>query len=294
MKIISLLPSATEIVFALGLGDQVAGVSFECDYPPEARTRVHVSGTALAPGLTPAEIDAEVAAATSVGAPIYTLDHDAIRRIGPDIIITQDLCRVCAVPAGAVEAALDVLGCRADVVSLDPHRLDDVIACIDTVGDATGTAAVASRLMTELHARVAAVRARVEGLARPRVLVLEWADSPFSAGHWVPDMVAAAGGDPVLGEAGAHSLRLEWRAIEAARADVVVFMPCGFDLDTAIAQSAEVVGRPELAGADAFFAVDANAYFSRPGPRVVDGVELLAELLHPTSARPVRGGWRLR
>jgi iron complex transport system substrate-binding protein len=148
--------------------------------------------------------------------------------------------------------------------------------------------------MTELHARVAAVRARVEGLVRPRVLVLEWAYPPFSAGHWVPDMVAAAGGDPVLGEAGAHSLRLEWRAIEAARADVVVFMPCGFDLDTAIAQSAEVVGRPELAGADAFFAVDANAYFSRPGPRVVDGVELLAALLHPTSARPVRGGRRLR
>jgi iron complex transport system substrate-binding protein len=294
MKIVSLLPSATEIVFALGLADQLEGVSFECDYPPEARTRVHVSGTALAPGLTPAEIDAEVAAATSAGAPIYTLDHDAIRRIGPDVIITQDLCRVCAVPAGAVEAALDVLGCRADVVSLDPHRLDDVIACIGTVGDATGTAAAASRLMTELRSRVAAVRARVEGLFRPRVLVLEWGDPPFSAGHWVPDMVAAAGGEPVLGEAGAHSSRLEWRAIEAAQADVVVFMPCGFDLDTAIAQSAEVVGRPELAGADAFFAVDANAYFSRPGPRVVDGVELLAELLHPTSARPARGGRRLR
>jgi iron complex transport system substrate-binding protein len=294
MKIVSLLPSATEIVFALGLGDQLEGVSFECDYPPEARTRVQVSGTALAPSLTPAEIDAEVAAATSVGAPIYTLDHDAIRRIGPDVIITQDLCRVCAVPAGAVDAALDVLGRRADVLSLDPHRLDDVIACIGTVGDAMGTAARAATLMSELRARVAAVRMRVEGLERPRVLVLEWADPPFSAGHWVPDMVTAAGGEPVLGEAGAHSSRLEWPAIKAAEADVVVFMPCGFDLDSAIAQSAEVVGRSELADADAFFAVDANAYFSRPGPRVVDGVELLAELLHPTSARPVRGGRRLR
>ncbi len=294
MKIVSLLPSATEIVFALGLGDQLAGVSFECDYPPEARTRVHVSGTALAVGLTPAEIDAEVAAATRAGAPIYTLDHDAIRRIAPDVIITQDLCRVCAVPAGAVAAALDVLGVRAEVVSLDPHRLDDVVACIGSVGDATGTSAVAAGLMSELRARIAAVSARVEGRARPRVLVLEWADPPFSGGHWVPDMIAAAGGEPVLAPTGAHSVRLDWKAVAAAQPEVVVFMPCGFDLDAAVAQSADVVARPELAGARAFFAVDANAYFSRPGPRIVDGVELLAELLHPTSAGAPRGGRRLR
>jgi iron complex transport system substrate-binding protein len=294
MRIVSLLPSATEIVFALGLGDDLRGVSFECDYPAEARSLPHVSGTAIAEGLTPAEIDAEVSAATQVGAPIYTLDHDAIRGIAPDVIITQDLCRVCAVPAGAVEAALDVLGCRAEVVSLDPHRLDEVIACIGTVGDATGTSETAATLMAGLRERVEAVRARVEGLDRPRVLVLEWADPPFSAGHWVPEMVATAGGEPVLARAGEHSGRLDWREIDDARADAVVFMPCGFDLDAATAQAADLVDRPELRGARAFFAVDANAYFSRPGPRVVDGVELLAELLHPTSELAVRGGRRLR
>jgi iron complex transport system substrate-binding protein len=293
MKIVSLLPSATEIVFALGLGDELRGVSFECDFPPEARTRVHVSGTALGDGLTPAEIDAEVAAATQAGAAIYTLDHDAIRAIAPDVIITQDLCRVCAVPAGAVDAALDLLGCRADVVSLDPHRLDEVIACVGQVGAATGTGDAAARLMVGLRSRVEAVCARVAGLTRPRVLALEWADPPFSAGHWVPDMIQAAGGETVLARAGEHSVRLEWSEIASTPADVVVFMPCGFDLDAVIAQSAAVVGRPELAAAGAFFAVDANAHFSRPGPRVVDGVELLAELLHPTGPAP-RTARRLR
>ena len=233
-------------------------------------------------------------ATAQAGASIYTLDHELIREIGPDLILAQDLCRVCAVPADAVDAALDVIGCRAEVVSLDPHRLDDVIACVGVVGAATGTTARAVEVMAALRARVATVERRVAARARPRVLVLEWGDPPFSAGHWVPDMVTAAGGEPVGANAGEHSRRLGWDEIAAAEAEVVVFMPCGFGLDDAIEQATPLLERAELQRADRFFAVDANAHFSRPGPRVVDGVEILGELLHPTSERLPETSARLR
>jgi iron complex transport system substrate-binding protein len=294
MRIVSLLPSATEIVFALGLGDDLLGVSFECDFPPAARELPHVSGTALGSGLTPAEIDAEVAASVQAGASMYTLDSGLIRELAPELIVAQDLCHVCAVPAGAVDAALDVIGCRAEVLSLDPHRLDEVIACVGAVGAATGTTGRAATVMAELRGRVDAVRRRVAGLPRPLVLVLEWSDPPFSAGHWVPEMVAAAGGEPVLAHAGERSRPLEWSAIAEAATDAVVFMPCGFGLADAVEQARPLLDRRELRGVERFFAVDGNAYFSRPGPRVVDGVELLGELLHPTSAGPPVGGRRLR
>lgn len=294
MKIVSLLPSATEIVFALGLGDDLRGVSFECDYPVAARALPHVSGTALPAGLTPAEIDAEVVASVEAGASMYTLDNELIRTIGPDLILAQDLCHVCAVPAGAVDAALAVIGCQAEVISLDPHTLDEVVASVGVVGAATDSVEQAAEVMAELRVRIDAVRRRVALLARPRVLVLEWADPPFSAGHWVPEMVVAAGGEPVLAHAGEHSRRLEWTEIEAADFDAVVFMPCGFDLDGAIDQAPAVLERPELQGLSRFFAVDANGLFSRPGPRVVDGVELLGVLLHSPSDRIPTGGSRLR
>jgi iron complex transport system substrate-binding protein len=282
VRIISLLPSATEIVYALGLADQLCGVTFECDFPADARRLPHVSGTALPvdQDLTPAQIDAAVSRLVSSGESIYTLDDALVRRIDPDLILAQDLCRVCAVPSGAVQDALDVLGCTAEVLSLDPHRLDDVIACIGLVGDATGTSARADRLMAELHDRVEAVRRRVAGRPRPSVLVLEWADPPFNAGHWVPDMVDAAGGLAVLADPGARSQRLTWDQIGAAAVDTVVFMPCGFDLAGAVEQAEPLLARAELRYAAAFWAVDANALFSRPGPRIVDGVEVLADLLH--------------
>jgi iron complex transport system substrate-binding protein len=282
VKIVSLLPSATEIVYALGLGAELRAVTFECDHPVEARSLPQVSGTALATDadLTPAEIDRAVTEMVGDGLPIYTLDRDLLRTIDPDVILTQDLCQVCAVPAGAVDDALASIGCRSEVVSLDPHRLDEVIATVGLVGEATGTGAEAAALMTELHSRLDVVRQAVAGLARPRVLVLEWADPPFNAGHWVPDMVEAAGGVPVLARAGDRSRRLFWEEIDAAEFDVVVFMPCGFDLDGAVGQAGPLLGRPELAEASGFLAVDANACFSRPGPRLVDGVEALAEALH--------------
>jgi iron complex transport system substrate-binding protein len=282
VKIVSLLPSATEIVYALGLGEDLRGVSFECDYPSAARTVPIVSGTALPTDgtLSAAEIDVAVSTRVAAGESIYTLDDAQIRVIDPDLILAQDLCRVCAVPSGAVEQALDVIGCHAEVVSLDPGRLEDVIACVGLVGAATGTSVRAEDLMAGLRDRVDAVRRRVEGRRRPRVLVLEWSDPPFNAGHWVPDQIAAAGGEPVLAEAGARSRRLTWEEIEVAQVDVTVFMPCGFDLAGAVAQAPELLARPEAAGLGRIIAVDANAYFSRPGPRVVDGVELLERLFH--------------
>jgi iron complex transport system substrate-binding protein len=290
MKIVSLLPSATEIVYALGLGEQLRGVSFECDYPQPARAVPVVSGTALPTdgSLSAPEIDAAVSARVATGGSIYTLDDEQIRAIDPDLILAQDLCRVCAVPSGAVEEALDLIGCHARVVSLDPARLDEVIGCIGSVGDATGTGDAADALMEHLRVRVDAVRARVSGRDRPRVLVLEWPDPPFNAGHWVPDQVEAAGGDPILAAAGDRSRRLTWEEVEAARVDITVFMPCGFDLVGAVAQAPALLARPEVAGLGRVVAVDANAYFSRPGPRVVDGVELLERVFHgpPGAALP--------
>ncbi len=297
MKIVSLLPSATEIVFALGLGDQLEGVSFECDYPAAAREVPIVSGTVLdtSDARDAAQVDAEVSALMAAGQSIYTLDDARIRSIGPDVILAQDLCRVCAVPSGAVEEALGVIGCRAEVVSLDPEGLDEVIACVGQVGRATGTEDRADALMEELHARVAAVRSRVHGRPRPRVFVLEWPDPPFNAGHWVPEMVEAAGGEPVLSEPRARSRRVDWEEIAAAQIDFTVFSPCGFDLAGSVEQAASFLGRPEVPRLGRIVAVDANAFFSRPGPRVVDGVELLAELLHPqSSARLPTGAHELR
>ncbi|HET9444274.1 MAG TPA: ABC transporter substrate-binding protein, partial [Acidimicrobiales bacterium] len=261
MRIVSLLPSATEILFALGLGDDLEGVSFECDFPPAARGKRVVSGTALPTGepLTAREVDDAVTAEVAAGRPIYTLDREAIAAIAPDLILAQDLCRVCAVPSGAVEEALEALGCRAEVVSLDPAGIDDVIACIGAVGRATGTAERAADLMASLRARVDAVRALVAGLPRPPTLALEWSDPPYSGGHWVPEMVAAAGGRDVLGVPGADSRRLAWDEVEAARPEVVVFMPCGYDLDRAVEEGRDLLEVAALAGARSVFAVDATA-----------------------------------
>ena len=286
MRIVSLLPSATEIVFALGLGDQLRGRSFECDWPAAAAGVPVVSDTALADSADPAAIDAQVSALVGADEPIYTLDAEAIRSIAPDLILAQDLCRVCAVPSGAVNDALATIGCSAEVLSLDPHSLDEVLASIIAVGDATGTAGKARQLVADARARLSAVAEAVAGRPRRAVLVLEWADPAFGAGHWVPDQVRAAGGVPVpVGDPG-PSRRLSWPEVADAAAacgddGVVVFAPCGFDLPGAVDQAGALVRRDELAGAGEVWAVDANALVSRPGPRVVDGVETFAAILHP-------------
>lgn len=286
MKIVSLLPSATEIVYALGLGDALAGVTSECDHPPDARAKPVVSTTALPveAQMSARSIDEEVRARVVQGASIYRLDADLIADIDPDLILTQDLCRVCAVPTGHVEDALAVLGCDAQVVSLDPGSLDEVIACIGLVGDATGTAERARALMGQLRGRIAAVRRTVGGRHRPRTFALEWSDPPFTGGHWVPDMVEAAGGLPLLATKGVPSRSLRWEEVGDEAPEVVVFMPCGYGLDEAVVEGRSLLDIPELASASRIYAADANAYFSRPGPRIVEGVEALAWALHPEAS----------
>ena len=279
MRVVSLLPSATEIVYALGLGDQLVGVTFECDEPPSARTdKTVVVGGRDTSGMTPAAIDAYVHAQLDAGEDLYTLHADALAALAPDLILTQDLCRVCALPAGHVEEALDYLGCTAEVVALDPNRLDDVLATILTVGQRAGAQPQAEHLVAALRRRLAAIAIRVAGRHRPATAVIEWVDPPFTAGHWVPDLVTAAGGQPVAARAGRPSVQTSWDQIAATRPEVVVVAPCGFHLDAAAAQ-AELVAR-QLPGIPVW-AIDADGIIVRPGPRLVDGVEALAAILHP-------------
>lgn len=281
MRIVSLLPSTTEILFAIGAGDDVVGVTFECDFPAEARGRTIVSDSALPSGLTPAEIDAEVKARLAAGEDLYHLDEGALRALDPDVVVTQDLCAVCAVDVSNVDAALDHLGCRASVVTIDPMRLDDVIGSVETLGAVTGRAAEASMLARSLRSRLAAVAGALGGRERRRVAMIEWTDPLFCAGHWVPDMVDAAGGTSVLGTAGARSHEITAADVAGAEPEVIVVAPCGFRLDGAASLATELVGRGALPSGAEVWAVDADAAYVRPGPRLVDGVEALAALLHP-------------
>ena len=281
MRIVSLLPSATEILFAVGAGDDVVGVTFECDFPVEARTRTIVSTTALPHGLSPVEIDAAVRQRMAAGEDIYHLDAGALRTIDPDLVVTQDLCAVCAVDVSEVDDALDYLGCNAQVVTLDPMTLDDVITSIERVGEVTRTAARAAELVADLRERLDRVAAAVAGRQRPRLALLEWTDPPFGPGHWLPDMVTAAGAESVIGVRAERSRTIEWDDITAARPDIVVVTPCGFRLDGAVELAAAVLDRGVLPGGVEVWAVDADANFVRPGPRVVDGVETLAAIAHP-------------
>jgi len=276
---VSLLPSATEIVYALGLGEQLVGVTFECDEPASARRdKTVVVGGRDTSGMSPAEIDAYVRVQLAAGLDLYTLHADALAALAPDLILTQDLCRVCALPTGRVEDALDYLGCTAEVISLDPHSVDEVLATILTVGERAGAQRQAEHLVAGLRRRLAAVADQVAGHRRPAVAIVEWVDPPFTAGHWVPDLVTAAGGRPVAACPGAPSTQISWEQIAATRPEVVVVAPCGFHLDGAAAQ-AELAAR-QLPGVPVW-AIDADGLVVRPGPRLVDGVEALAAILHP-------------
>ena len=295
MRIVSLLPSATEIVYALGLAEHLVGVTHECDWPPEARTVQVVSHSALPAASEPAEIDRLVSASIGGGQPIYRLDTDAIRDLRPDLVLSQDLCAVCAVPSGHVNQALDVLGCQAEVVSLDPSSLEEVLDGVLQVGKAAGVQEQAGAVVAGLRERLASIRAAVDGLERPRVFALEWGDPPFNGGHWVPEMLQVAGAEPVLASPGAPSVRVSWEQIRAAAPQVVVFMPCGYGLQAAADEARRtLLPRPELADVEAIVAVDASAYCSRPGPRLVDGVEILAAALHPGRLPPPPAGTIIR
>jgi iron complex transport system substrate-binding protein len=279
VRIVSLLPSTTEILFALGAGDDVVAVTFECDTPAEARTRTIVSTSAMTSGLSPAEIDAYVAAAVARGDDLYRLEADALRSLDPDLVVTQDLCAVCAVDVTTVDAALAHLGCQAEVLTVDAHTLDEVLESVLLLGRATGHEAVAGDLVASLRARLDAVRASVAGRRRPRVAVLEWTDPPYAPGHWIPEMVELAGGACVLGTAGEKSTRILWDDLYAARPDVVVVAPCGYDRAGAQAQTDALVRDGLLPDGVLVHPVDADGMWARPGPRLVDGVEELASVL---------------
>jgi iron complex transport system substrate-binding protein len=280
MRIVSLLPSATEIVIGLGLADELVGVTFECDHPPDPRLgRQVVVGGLDTHDLTPAAIDAVVREKVAAGDDLYRLDEDRFRACDPTHVLTQDLCRVCALPAGDADAAMARLGCAAEVTTLDPHTLDDVLATITETGRALGVTDRAEAMVAALRERLAAVARRVDGTPRPKVFVLEWSDPPFLSGHWVPDLVAAAGAEPVLARAGERSVPTDWATITAHDPDVVVVAPCGFDLDGASSQAESVLDRlPDRAEV---WAIDADGVIVRPGPRLVDGVEALASIVHP-------------
>ena len=281
MRIVSLLPSTTEILFDLGAGDQVVGVTFECDHPAEARTRTIVSTSAMPEGLSAQEIDAFVADALRRGQDLYHLDEGALSGLDADLVVTQDLCAVCAVDVSVVDDALAHLGCTAEVLTIDPHTLDEVLASVGMLGKATRTEPRAAELVASLRARLDEVVRRTAGCSRPRVLVLEWTDPPFAPGHWVPEMARLAGGENALGTAGEKSVRVTWDDVRAAAPEVVVCAPCGYGLDASRSLGEAVVASGELPEHVAVWAVDANASFARPGPRLVDGVEALAGILHP-------------
>lgn len=280
MRIVSLLPSTTEILFALGAGDDVVGVTFECDTPDEARSRTIVSTSAMPADLTAREVDDFVTRARAAGEDLYRLDADALRTLDADLVVTQDLCAVCAVDVSVVDDALDYLGCAADVLTIDPRTLEEVLSSVVTLGERTGHADRGRRLVADLRDRLDVVRRSVSTSSPPRVLVLEWTDPPFAPGHWVPEMIERAGGVPALGVVGGESFRTTWEDVARSEPDVVVCAPCGYDVE----RSAEL-GRDVLSRLPAVpvWAVDANASFARPGPRLVDGIETLARIIHPSA-----------
>jgi iron complex transport system substrate-binding protein len=283
------VPSATEMLFALGLGEQVVAVTHECDYPPEAAAKHHLTRSLVADGLSAGEIDATVRKLTSEGRHLYELDEPTLAELDVDLIVTQAVCEVCAVSYDDVVAVAARLSTKPAVISLDPSNLDEVIADVSRLGEATGVAERAQELRMGLERRLDRVRTAVAGADRPKVLALEWLDPPFIGGHWVPEMIEIAGGRDVLGIPGEKSRDTEWSEISGSGAEIVVAMPCGWDASQArreIESNAVQVG---AIGAREIWAVDAAASFSRPGPRLVDGTELLAHLLHPDRVDPPDG-----
>jgi iron complex transport system substrate-binding protein len=281
MRIVSLVPSATEMLFALGLGPEVVAVTHECDYPPAARELPKVTRDVLPPGLTSSQIDAAVKQRTLEGESIYQLDTEALGELRPDLIVTQALCSVCAVSYDDVRAVARELDSKPRVISLDPHTVGEVLGDARTLAEATGCKDAAVQLVRDAASRIDRVRIRARAARRPGVAALEWLDPPFAAGHWVPQLIEFAGGEDVLGFAGERSEERSWSDVIASQPDVVVVMPCGFDAEIAYREAEMHREQLALVGAGEVVAVDAAAYFSRPGPRIVDGLELLAHIIHP-------------
>ena len=290
VRIASLVPSATETLFALGLGDDVVAVTHECDYPPEARDLPQLTRSAIPEDLGPAAIDREVRERIGRGEAIYELDHWVLRDLHPELIVTQALCEVCAVSSDDVRALAEELHPAPQVLSLDPTTLGEVLAGARDLAAAAGVPEDGRRLVERAAARIDRVRDDMDGATARRTAALEWLDPPYVGGHWVPQMIELAGGEDPLGFSGERSRTATWDEIEAARPDVVVVMPCGYDAGRSAEEARAYADRLAALEADTVVAVDAAAYFSRPGPRLVDGLELLAHVIHPELVEaPARG-----
>jgi iron complex transport system substrate-binding protein len=281
MRIVSLVPHATELLFALGLGDDVVGVTHECDFPDAVLSLPHITRDRLPGGLSAAEIDAEVRKRTERGEAIYDLDADRLRALEPDLIVTQELCPVCAVSYDDVRAVAETIPTHPRVVALDPHTLGESFGDVRTIAQVTDSRDAALELVARQRARVDAVRVAVRGAERVPTVAIEWFDPVFVAGHWTPQIIELAGGIDVLGFAGERSEQTTWETVAAAEPRVVVCMPCGYDAQRSYDEALAHADALRTLGAERVVAVDAAAYFSRPGPRLVDGLELMGHILHP-------------
>jgi iron complex transport system substrate-binding protein len=286
MRIASLVPSATEMLFALGLGDRVVAVTHECDFPPQAGSLPHLTRTVLPSGLNLSEIDGAVKATVGEGRALYELDEEKLAELGPDLIVTQAVCDVCAVSYEQVVEVAARLPSRPKVLQQDPSTLGEMLEDVVRLGEATGHESEAHLMRGEMEGRLASVRAAVGGVNLPRVIALEWLDPPYVGGHWVPEMIAIAGGDDVAGPPGLKSPEVQWGALAGLNPDVVIAMPCGWYVSESHAQVVENWDRVARLGAARVYAVDAASTFSRPGPRLIDGVELLGHILHPDLVDP--------
>jgi iron complex transport system substrate-binding protein len=280
MRIVSLVPHATELLYALGLGDSVVGVTHECDYPPQTADVPKITRDVLPPGLSAGEIDAAVRERTEKGEAIYALDEDKLAELEPELIVTQELCPVCAVSYDEVQEVAKRLDPCPAVIALDPKTFGETMGDIRTLAQATHTRDAALDLVSRQRSRVDRVKIAVKGVKRRSVVAIEWFDPVFVAGHWTPQIIDLAGGTDLLGFAGEHSEQLPWEAIEAARPEVVLCIPCGYDGPRSLAEAEQFTDNLRAVGAKETIALDAAAYFSRPGPRLVDGLETLAHALH--------------
>jgi len=281
MRIVSLVPHATELLFALGLGDQVVAVTHECDHPASVTRLPSVTRDVLPTGLNAGQIDAAVRARTAQGEAIYELDEELLHDFMPDLIVTQALCPVCAVSYDDVVAIAERIDSEPKVIALDPKTFGETLGDVRTLAQATGAKEAAFVHIARTAKRVDALKLAVRNAPRPRVVALEWLNPIYIAGHWTPQLIEMAGGEDVLGFPAENSERCSWETVAAAQPDVVVCMPCGYDLDRAHEEAVLYADRLRTLGAKRVVAVDASATFSRPGPRLIDGAELLGHVFHP-------------
>jgi iron complex transport system substrate-binding protein len=277
LRVVSLLPSATEMVHFAGAGDALVGVTHECDHPPGVERLPRLTSTPIDPRMTSAEIDAAIGERLTDAGSIYALDAGLLRELAPDVIVTQGLCEVCAVSMSLVERAVAGMEREPRILSLNPASLHDVLGDTVAVGEAVGRGEETRRKVAALEERLAGVEEAVAGLERPRVACIEWLDPPFSAGHWVPEMVRLAGGEEVLADPGEPSARMSWEEVFEAAPEILILMPCGFGVKRTVHEARSLTA----VESGRVWAVDANSYFSRPATRLVDGVEILARILHP-------------